>query len=248
MSKRDGDRLGFPVFPTTWADPKSGEVSVGYREEGYLPEAFINGLALMGWNPGDDEEVMDIDRLVERFSLDRISKSGARFNASKMKWFNQTYLRAMKPFELRDIVRQDLEKLDLAVPSDEYLDKAIGMMQERITFPQEIAADAPFLFKAPESFNEQMASKKWNANAEAYVSAVIDRWEALPAWTSGALQADFEAYLEENELGVGAVMSPLRFVLTSAGAGPGVFDIADLIGKEETMRRIAYAKDILSAG
>lgn len=247
LSKRDGDRLGFPVFPTTWNDPKSGDTSKGYREEGYLPQAFINGLVLMGWNPGDDEEVMDLKRLSERFSIDRISKSGARFNASKMRWFNQTYLRAMQPAELREGVRQDLEEAGLPIPEDTYIDYAISLMQERVTFPYEIVGEAPFLFKAPESFDEKMASKKWNDQAESYVSTLADRWESLDNWSADALKGAFEAYLTEAELGAGAVMSPLRFVLTGAGAGPGVFDIAALIGKSETMRRIAYAKENLSA-
>ncbi|MFK7969442.1 MAG: glutamate--tRNA ligase [Bacteroidia bacterium] len=248
LSKRDGDRLGFPVFPTTWTDPKSGDVSKGYREEGYLPQAFMNGLALMGWNPGDDEELMNMDRLIERYSLDRISKSGARFNASKMRWFNQTYLRSMEPAALRDLVTADLNAHNLPVHDDAYLDRAIAMMQERITFPQEIVASAPFLFEAPVSFNEKMASKKWNADAESYVMALAERWNALDAWNSEKLHASFEAYLEEKELGVGAVMSPLRFVLTAAGAGPGVFDIAELIGKDETMRRIEYARNEMPTG
>jgi nondiscriminating glutamyl-tRNA synthetase len=247
LSKRDGDRLGFPVFPTNWTDPKTGEESHGYREAGYLPEAFMNGLALMGWNPGDEEEIMDMERLAKRFSIDRISKSGARFNASKMRWFNQTYLRNMAPSELREDVVEDLKTAGLPVGEDAYIDQAISLMQERISFPKEIVNEAPFLFTAPTSFNEHMASKKWNADADHYVTSLRNRWEQLESWDAEALKADFEAYLAEAELGVGAVMSPLRFVLTAASSGPGVFEIAELIGKEETLRRIDFAKTTLSA-
>lgn len=246
LSKRDGDRLGFPVFPMDWQDPKTGDTSAGYREAGYLPQAFLNALALLGWNPGNDEEIMSMDRLVEAFSLDRISKSGARFDQDKMKWFNQTYIRATANEDLLPLVKAELADGHPALADDEKLLQVIELLKERVSFIPDFASQAGFFFNAPDSYDERMVQKSWKAENKGYISALRERWASLDTWSTATLHDAFEAMVAEKEISNGAVLAPLRLVLTGKPAGPGAFDIAGVIGREETLARMDKAVNNLA--
>ncbi|MFM8963857.1 MAG: glutamate--tRNA ligase, partial [Sphingomonadales bacterium] len=233
LSKRDGDRLGFPVFPTNWTTSE-GELYSGYRENGYLPGAFINMLAFLGWNPGSEQEIFSLDELVAVFSLDRVSKAGAKFDPNKTKWFQQTYLRAQDNRVIAAQLRE-LQELDL---TDEALEKVCGLMKERATFAQDILTEGAYLFGMPTSFDTETICKKWKPETSAYIHEWQKIIEALPDFSATSIEVAFKTFLTDKELGIGAVLLPYRLVLTGVGAGPGMFEISAFLGKEEVLRRI----------
>jgi len=245
MSKRQGDKLGFSVFPTNWTDPASGNTSVGYREQGYLQDALMNFLALLGWSPGDEEEVMDEARLLERFSLERIAKAGISFNLDKLKWFNETYIRQKSVEDLLGLVKEEASQNGTQLPEDAYLSEVIRMLQERVSVVGDFLTQAPFLFATPESYDEKMSKKRWKADSAELLKDLGARWQALESWEAAALEGAFETLLAEKEVGKGKVLAPLRLALTGMPAGPGVFDIAALVGKEETALRLQKAIETL---
>lgn len=245
LSKRDGDRLGFPVFPTDWIDANTGATSAGYREAGYMPHAFLNALALLGWNPGNDEEIMDMDRLIEMFSFDRISHSGARFDQDKMKWFNQTYIRNSSNEALLPLVKAELAKANVETNDDALLLQVVALLKERVTFLPDFAGMAGMFFADPADFDENMVQKRWKPESKDYLQDLHHRWDALPEWKSQPLHDAFEALLADRELNNGQVLAPLRLALTGIPNGPGVFDIAEVIGKEASLRRIETANQEL---
>ncbi|MEL6593659.1 MAG: glutamate--tRNA ligase, partial [Bacteroidota bacterium] len=241
MSKRQGDKLGFSVFPTNWTNAE-GEVSTGYREDGYLPEAMMNFLALLGWNPGDEEEVMDEARLTERFSLERIVSKGATFDIDKLKWFNQTYLRTKSPAELLELVSPYWEAAGYNLQTDpSYLQAIIALLQERVTLLPDFAEQAAYFFAAPAEYDAKFAKKRWKADSGEILLALKAKFAELDSWTSEQLHHCFETLVAEREIGAGKVLAPFRLVLTGVAAGPGAFDIAALLGAEETYRRIDLA-------
>lgn len=246
LSKRDGDLLGFPVFALEWKDPETGEVSNGYREMGYLPEAFLNYIALLGWHPDSEDEIMDVDTLISKFSLDRVSKSGARFDVEKLKHFNEVYIRAKSVAELFPMVKAEMDKQGVKYLSDAYLTAVTGLMQERITFIAEIATKAPYFFEAPQSYDERMASKNWNAETPALLQELWTNWQNQGNWEAMALETAFNEFLEAKGVAVGALMAPLRLALTGLSFGPGAFDIAAVLGKEETGNRIQRAIQLIA--
>lgn len=247
MSKRAGDKMGFSVFPTTWNDPQSGNASIGYREQGYLPGALVNFMSLLGWNPGDEEELMQIERLIERFSLERINQSPTNFDLDKLKWFNEQYIREHSTDEeLAALVTPYLAEAGFEGIEQDYLIAANNLMKERVSFIPDFIAKAGFLFTAPTSYDEKMSRKQWKEQTPDLMEALIESFSSTENWTSEALLAAFETLVAEKEVGKGRVMAPLRLSLTGVPAGPGVFDIAELIGKEETIRRIRAAIAALS--
>ena len=249
MSKRQGDKLGFSVFPTEWKDPETGNVSTGYREDGYLPDALMNFLALLGWSPGDDEEVMSEARLIERFALERIGKSGTMFDLEKLNWFNQTYIREHhNAADLLPLVRKEVDKAGYPQPDEAYLTRAIELMQERATVIPDFVKDAPFLFVAPQHYEEKMAKKQWKATTPALMMALKDKLTQLSTWEPAAIEQAVEALVQEQEVGKGKVMAPLRLSLTGMSAGPGVFDVAALIGQQATLDRLDQAVATLGEG
>lgn len=241
MSKRQGDKLGFSVFPTQWEDPKTGDISSGFREDGYLPQALMNFLALLGWNPGNDEEVMDEARLVELFDLPRINNSGTKFDLDKLNWFNQTYIRQAPASELVPLVKATAEAKELPVKDDEYLGQVIELMRERVTVMGDFVIDALYFWQDPGAYDEKMAKKRWKEDTAPIMQALNQHFELLESWSPSDIEESFDAYLTQHELGKGKVLAPLRLALTGVAGGPGVFDIAGLIGKEATMRRIDQA-------
>jgi glutamyl-tRNA synthetase len=233
LSKRDGDRLGFPVFPIDWTT-KEGELYSGYREKGYLPEAFINMLAFLGWNPGTEKEIFSLEELVEAFSLERVSKAGAKFDPEKTKWFQQQYLRSTSDTHLAEIISESSE-IDI---SREKLESICALMKERATFPKDIIEDGSYLMSAPNFYNEKMISKKWKSNTDEIMSDWKMILEQLESFDADTIESSFKEFLSSNELGFGAVLLPFRILVTGVGAGPGMFDIAAYLGKDEVLSRM----------
>ena len=232
LSKRDGDRLGFPVFPLQWKDPSSNEVSSGYREKGYFHEAFINMLAFLGWNPGDSKELFSIEELIEAFSLERVGKSGAKFDPDKTKWFNQQYLRAKSNSELTKLLMSTHQiNADVA-----YIEKVVSLMKERASFINELLLD-DYFFNAPTDYDQKTLRKKWKANTPANMQLLKSKLSLLTDFSAESIEAEFKAYLSENELGMGAALPNFRLLVTGKGMGPSMFQIAALLGKKEVISR-----------
>jgi len=241
LSKRDGDRLGFPVFPLEWSDPNTQEISSGYREKGYFPEAFVNMLAFLGWNPGTTQEIFSIDELVAAFSLERVGKSGAKFDPDKTKWFNQQYLRAKPNEELGQMLANFVEgEFD-----GTFLSNVAGMMKERASFPFELAS-GNYFFSPPLEYDEKTQRKKWKPETPERMKALAVAFKAVEPFNSENVERSFKQFLQDNDLGMGAVLPNFRLLLTGQGMGPSMFQIAELLGKEETLNRINTGIDRLS--
>jgi glutamyl-tRNA synthetase len=232
LSKRDGDRLGFPVFPLKWKDPKSGEISSGYRENGYFNESFINMLAFLGWNPGSAKELYSIDELINDFTLERVGKSGAKFDPEKTKWFNQQHLRNKSNNELAVLMKENLTyDVDIS-----YLEGVAELMKERAVFVHELLGD-DYFFSSPDSFDEKTFRKKWKENTSSIMTELKTVFETDDVFSIASIEANFKSFLEVNSLGMGAVLPCLRLILTGKGMGPSVFAIASLLGKKEVLNR-----------
>jgi len=233
LSKRDGDRLGFPVFPTNWTTAE-GELYSGYREKGYLPEAFINMLALLGWNPGTTQEIFTLDELCEAFSLERVSKAGAKFDAEKTKWFQQHYLRALTNDEIA-VQLNEIGEFDMPI---DRLSQICGLMKERATFAQDILTEGAYLFNRPTEFDKETILKKWKNETTGYISEWKSIVSGISDFSASEIEIAFKAFLEEKQVGIGAVLLPYRLCVTGVGAGPGMFDISEFLGKEEVLDRL----------
>lgn len=239
LSKRDGDRLGFPVFPLEWHDPKSGEISSGYREAGYLPEAVINFLALLGWNPGDDREIMSMDELIRDFSFEHCSKSGAKFDYEKGKWFNHEYLINTADDSLAADFKPVLAKhVDAAKFSDEYITKAVALIKSRISFIEDIWDNAHFFFEAPVEYAEKDVRKRWKEDTPERMNELIAVLEGIDDFTSKHTEEVVLGWINEHEYHMGNVMNAFRLTVVGECKGPHMFDIIELLGKEETIERI----------
>ena len=270
LSKRDGDRLGFPVFPLQWVNAE-GEVSRGYREDGYFPEAFVNLLAMLGWNPGNDQELFSLEELVAAFSLERVIKSGARFNADKAKWYNKEYLRMKSASELTDLYIPVLESKGMQIVdcpvcaltagsgmtvqgadfenkifSRQYVERIVGLIQERATFVADFWDIASYLFVAPSSFVEKDAAKFWKEENYTLALKAADFILAFEGdFTPAGLGEPLEEFIRSNEWPMGKVMNCLRLALVGASSGLGIADIVTIIGKKEFASRIAFIKEQL---
>lgn len=248
LSKRDGDRLGFPVFPLEWHDPKSGEISSGYREAGYLPEAVINFLALLGWNPGNDQELMSMDELIQLFSLDHCSKAGAKFDYKKGTWFNHEYILRKSDEELAQLFKPVLtaQGVNPADYSDLYLTKVVSLVKGRVNFIKELWDHSRFFFKAPESYAEKDVKKRWSAETPAIMEELIALIEGLENFESKAAEEQVIGWITAKGYHMGNVMNAFRLAVVGECKGPHMFDITELLGKEETIRRIRKAVCALS--
>jgi len=240
LSKRDGDRLGFPVFPTNWKNPETGEQSSGYRERGFYPSAFNNMLAFLGWNPGTAQELFNMSQLIEAFSLERVGKAGAKFDFDKTKWFNQQYLRMEDGVSLAKQLKPYLveENLDAA---DTYLAEVCDLMKERATFVKDILTEGRYFFEAPTEYDAKTIKKKWKEHTPAIILELRGLLAELQNFDPESIGACFKAFLEQKELGFGAVMPGFRVSVTGLGAGASMNDIASLLGKEEVLKRIDAA-------
>lgn len=240
LSKRDGDKFGFPVFPLEWKDPQTGAISMGYREQGYLPEAVVNFLALLGWNPGDDQEMLSMEDLIRLFDLGHCSKNGARFDYLKIKWFNHQYLQLCDEQILVDALSRDLAAHNLTAPQ-ERVAKIVTLMKNRVNFPQELWHECAFFFEAPETYEEKSLKKWWKPEAPGYVSELCDFLEQQEVWTGEELEPRVLAWIADKGFATGKVMNAFRVTLVGEARGPHIFIITDFLGKEESLRRARTA-------
>jgi glutamyl-tRNA synthetase len=239
LSKRDGDRLGFPVFPLQWIN-SDGEISHGYREDGYFPEAFVNILAFLGWNPGTEQEIFTLDELVEVFSLERVVKSGARFNHDKAKWYNQEYLRRKSTKELVEAFRA-IEGEYLAGFDDKYVGAAVELIRDRAYFVHEFRSLCDFLFEAPEEYDPAGVNKFWKDEVKEIIPQVADFINSLEPFSKNIIEEKLENFIKTNGWGMGKVMNTLRLFLVGRSSGPRVADIMEILGKKEVSQRISNA-------
>lgn len=247
LSKRDGDKLGFPVFPLEWHDPKSGEISSGYRERGYLPEALVNFLALLGWNPGDDTELMDIDELTHKFSFDHCSKAGAKFDYKKGQWFNHEYLMRLPDEKVAELFKPVLREEGVEGFDDAYIARAAGLVKTRVDLPSQLWEQADFFFRAPETYAEKDVKKRWKAETPAIMTELIGVLEGIDDMTSANAEKIVLGWIEKNGYHLGNVMNAFRLAVVGACRGPHMFDITELMPKEEVTARIRRAIDTIPA-
>lgn len=240
LSKRDGDRLGFPVFPLEWHDPKSGDVSSGYRESGYLPEAVINFLALLGWNPGTEQEILSMDELIAQFDIEKCSKAGARFDYVKGQWFNHEYILRKTDAELAPAFAGILRGHGIDEPM-ERVQAVVGMMKGRVNFVHELWPLCKFFFVAPETYDEKTVKKRWKPESARDLAALASLLEGLEDFSLRNQEAVVTKWIEDNGHRTGDIMNAWRLTLVGEGKGPHMFDISAFLGKEETLRRMRRA-------
>lgn len=240
LSKRDGDRLGFPVFPMNWVNPETEEVSSGYMERGFFPDAFTNMLAFLGWNPGTDQEVFSMEELIEAFTLERVGKSGAKFDFEKTKWFNQQYLRAKSGEELAELLKDKAQGVEA-----DYLAKVCDLIKERATLVDEILTEGEYFFNKPTEYDAKTIKKKWKEHTPALLAELKAKLEGIEDFTADNIGTTFKAFLEEKELGFGAVMPNFRVAVSGKGMGPSMNDICAILGKEEVLERLQTALDTI---
>ena len=252
LSKRDGDRLGFPVFAMDWTDPNTNEKTIGFKERGFVPEAFVNLLAMLGWNDGTDKEIFTLDELIAGFSLDRVHKGGAKFDYEKAKWFNQEWIKRMDTAALALLVKPYLDEAKIIVHEQDYLIKIIGLVKERCHLLPDFVAQSSFFFEAPTEIDSAAIAPKWDAKKQAFFEALLDAYRTIvnkgtPTQDAIALETHFKELATEHELKPGELMLPFRIMLVGGKFGPGVFDIASAIELKDTIARIQYCLQILSS-
>ena len=245
LSKRDGDRLGFPVFPLEFHNQKDGSVSSGYREEGYYPEAVINFLALLGWHATGDQEMYTMQELIEQFSLERVSKSGAKFDYEKGKWFNHQYLQLKSNEELAEQFLPYLEAQGVTADAV-VVAKVIGLTKDRVNFVSELWEQVNFFFVAPTEYDEKSLKKRWKEDSPKHMTEMLALLEAHEDWSAEGLDSLIMPWIAEKEYGVGIVMNAFRICLVGAARGPHIWNITDVLGKEETLQRVRTALEKLS--
>lgn len=244
LSKRDGDRLGFPVFPLEWTDPKTGETSSGYRESGYLPEAVVNFLALLGWNPGNDEELLSMDDLVRLFDLTKCSKAGAKFDYVKGQWFNHEYILNSDDEKLAPTFADILRDNGIEAPMESIV-RVVGLMKGRVNFVKELWPLCSFFFVAPTTYDEKTAKKRWKDFSARQMSELAALLEGLSDFSMAAQEEAVNAWLAENDYKMGDVMNAWRLTLVGEGKGPHMYEISSFLGQAETLKRMRRAIEIL---
>ena len=244
LSKRDGDRLGFPVFPLEWTDPKTGETSSGYRESGYLPEAVVNFLALLGWNPGNDEELLSMDDLVRLFDLTKCSKAGAKFDYVKGQWFNHEYILNSDDEKLAPTFADILRDNGIEAPMESVV-RVVGLMKGRVNFVKELWPLCSFFFVAPTTYDEKTAKKRWKDFSARQMGELAALLEGLSDFSMAAQEEAVNAWLAENDYKMGDVMNAWRLTLVGEGKGPHMYEISSFLGQAETLKRMRRAIEIL---
>ena len=243
LSKRDGEKMGFPVFPLTWND------SIGYREEGYFPEAVTNFLALLGWNPGTEQEIFTLEELISAFSLERVNKSGARFDPDKTKWYNQHYMQTYDNTDLANAFMLNLKNKELDLTKDknnaDYIKQVVSLIKERATFVKDFWELGSYFFLAPSEYDEKAVKKQWKEDTAAIMTQLLSLLEGTEDFGSENLETQVKQWISENELSFGKVMPPLRLVIVGEMKGPHIFDIMALIGKTDSINRIKTAITVL---
>ncbi len=240
LSKRDADKMGFPIFPLNWADPKTGEMSKGFKESGYLPEALINFLAFLGWNPGTTQEIFSMEELINAFTIERIGKAGTKFDIHKAQWYNQQYLRAKSDEELSTFLLDSLLGEKIYCPKEKAI-KICAIMKERITFPNDLWEQGKFFFHAPTAFDETVVVKKWNDDAVKVLTAYNNEIEKLNEVTAEVAKSTLEKVTISLGIGTGKILQALRVSITGVASGPDLMMTMEIIGKVEVCSRIKYA-------
>jgi glutamyl-tRNA synthetase len=242
LSKRDGARLGFPVYAMNWYDQNTGEMTPGFRELGFLPEAFLNLLVMLGWNDGTDNEIFTVDELVHRFSIERVNKAGAKFDFEKAKWFNAEWIKKLKAESLKPKVKRILEEKGVLVKNEEYLTKVIDLVRERCTLLPDFYQQSAYFFEQPAEYDLNAVKPKWTDAKTGFFQSFIVMLNASEASIDGAvLEIRFKALADEHGIKPGELMLPFRIMLVGGKFGPHVFDIAALLGRKETIVRIEKA-------
>ncbi len=247
LSKRDGDRLGFPVFAMNWTDPKSGELINGFRELGFLPQAFINLLAVLGWNDGSEQEIYSLEELIQSFSIDRVHHAGAKFNYEKAKWFNHEWVKKLPADTLAPLVKNNLISKGLVLHDDAKLVKVIESVKDRCVLLTDFYEQAKFFFKEPEQWDTSSISSKWNEEKACFFKELAKNYEAVNDWSVLALETMFKEMAISANIKPGELQLPLRIMLVGGKFGPPVFEIAALLGKQDTIKRINHVVDVMSA-
>ena len=245
LSKRDGDRLGFPVFPLKWKNPETGEISSSYKESGYFPEAFINIIAFLGWNPGTEQEIFSMGELIETFSLERVIKAGSRFDPEKARWFNQQYLRTKSDQELAELFMPYLEDNSIQT-GKEMVAEVCGLVKERVSFVKELWDQSWFFFKEPETYDPKVVKKRWKENTPQIMHELMELLTGLNDFSSENCEREVKEWAELKGFGLGQVLSPFRLTIVGGSVGPHLFDIISLLGKNETLRRMEKALNMLT--
>jgi glutamyl-tRNA synthetase len=244
LSKRDGDKLGFPVFPLEWKNPLNNETSSGYRESGYFPDAFINILAFLGWNPGTEQEIFSMDELIEAFSLERVGKAGSRFDPEKAKWFNHQYLISKSDEELAALYQNFLNSKKISAPI-ETLSKIVGLIKERADFVSDFWEQSAFFFVAPDTYDPKTVKKRWNGNAYSHMMELKTLLQNIDDFSSARLEEKVKSWITEKEYSMGAIMNVFRLLIVGEPKGPHLFDIISILEKDETLKRIEYGCSLL---
>jgi glutamyl-tRNA synthetase len=240
LSKRDGDRLGFPVFPLQWKDPASGEISSGYRESGYFPDAFINMLSLLGWNPGTEQEIFNMEELIRAFSLERVGKSGSKFDPEKAKWFNHQYLIKKSDEEIAQLWMPLLKEKNIDV-CEEYVHKVVHLVKERAHFISELWEQGWFMFTDPETYDEQVIKKRWSPEIPGILKQILEIISGTEPYNKENLETRVKGFIQENNINMGQVMNVLRLCMVGSSTGPDLMDMMTLLGKEFVVERIGKA-------
>lgn len=254
LSKRDGAKYGFPVFAMSWADPKTGEVTEGFREKGFLPEAFINMLAMLGWNDGTEQEIFSLDELVEKFSIEKVHKAGAKFDYEKAKWYNHEWIKRTEAETLGKLLFQQYYELSaqediLLDPSKELMEKcgkAAALVQDRCTLLTDLWEQAYFFFITPKEIDFTPVKSKWNDAKANFFKSFITHLQSKTEWNATDLETEFKHLAEQSGIKPGELQLPLRLMLVGGKFGPPVFDVAEVLGKEQTIERINYALDLIN--
>jgi glutamyl-tRNA synthetase len=244
LSKRDGDLLGFPVYPLEWKDPKTGEVYMGYREAGYFPEAFINILVFLGWNPGTNQEFFTMEELIKEFSLERVGKAGSKFDVDKARWFNHQYLMKKSNKELAKLFLPEIEKRGYSIDLNK-LEKIVGFVKERAHFITEFWNHAYYFFEAPKEYEEKSKRKFWNSDGKKHLEAILKILVENKDKTISDIENTIKSYITENGYSFGKVLNALRLALTGVSKGPSLFEIIDLIGVDEAIKRVEKALSLI---
>lgn len=244
LSKRDGDRLGFPVYAMDWTDPKTGDITKGFKELGFLPEAFLNMLAMLGWNPGTEQEVFTIDELIAAFSIDRVHKGGAKFDFEKAKWFNHQWIQKKEVASYGLEVKELLEEKGISIMDDVYFEKVLNLVKERCTLLSDFYEQAGYFFIAPTKWDEAAVKPKWNEAKNDFFITFVEKIKIASSFNAETIESIFKELAAEKNIKPGELQLPMRVMLVGAKFGPGVFDIATTIGKEETISRIEKALEI----
>lgn len=246
LSKRDGDKMGFSVFPLEWKDPKTGDISTGFKQDGFLPETMVNILAFLGWNPGTEQEIFSLDELVQAFSLDKVNSSGAKYDPEKAKWFQQQWYVAQDDTVIGAAFAEALQEKGIDYGSQDYVNIVCGLIKERATFTEDLFELAGFFFTAPNSYDEKNAKKAWKEDTNEIMTSVIAIIKDCEDDSATGLSTAIKGWITSQEMGFGKVMMPLRLALVGSLMGPDVFEIASMIGKKETVSRIQKAIDTIS--